>query len=318
MRVGYIGGFWCTNIGNSFYNLGALHLLKDVLGDRNVYFIPDPPQEYWQSNLKNYDLISKLDLDLFVITGPSFNSAFRRVYQNIFSFLSQRKKKIAFLSVGASEYSPEEADDVASFLKDQDVLFTITRDEETYELYRNRIMCPVYNGLCTSMFLNDAVQVPRLDDEYYVMNFSLLHEPMISLNNSKCVIQKKRAFPFFQKQIDGIDVVRPDNSPFSRFGWIKYFRPMTYYSDLPQGYLTIFKNARGVFSDRVHTCAASLILGSKAMYFRTSKRASDGRNNLFSRLKANSIFSNLTALNFSYIESEKKKMKEFLCQVTRL
>jgi hypothetical protein len=39
MKIGYIGGFWATNIGNSFYDLGVLHLLEKLYGKENVYFI---------------------------------------------------------------------------------------------------------------------------------------------------------------------------------------------------------------------------------------------------------------------------------------
>ena len=62
MRIGYIGGHWHTNIGNSFYNIGALHLLKKLYPD-SVYFIPDPAQEYWAKLKNDYKFI-----DLFFKT----------------------------------------------------------------------------------------------------------------------------------------------------------------------------------------------------------------------------------------------------------
>ena len=30
-KVGYVGGFWASNIGNSFYNIGAIHILKKTI-----------------------------------------------------------------------------------------------------------------------------------------------------------------------------------------------------------------------------------------------------------------------------------------------
>jgi len=47
MNIGYIGGFWATNIGNSFYNIGMIQLLTSIHGKENVHFIPDPPQVNW-------------------------------------------------------------------------------------------------------------------------------------------------------------------------------------------------------------------------------------------------------------------------------
>ena len=85
-----------------------------------------------------------------------------------------------------------------------------------------------------------------------------------------------------------------------------------YYSDLPYGYLSILKSANLIFSDRVHTCAAGLILGSSCMYIKGQKRSKDGRNNIFLRLGLPEIYDKPVLLNMPYIESEKIKMKDAL------
>ena len=62
----------------------------------------------------------------------------------------------------------------------------------------------------------------------------------------------------------------------------------------------------------MHTCAAGLILGSSCMYIKGQRRSKDGRNNIFLRLGLHDIFERPVALDMSYIESEKKIMKNEL------
>lgn len=54
--VGYIGGSWASNIGNSFYNLGAIWFLKEIFGEDNVFFIPDSPIINHQKNSSRLSL----------------------------------------------------------------------------------------------------------------------------------------------------------------------------------------------------------------------------------------------------------------------
>ena len=311
MKVGYIGGFWASNIGNSFYNLGALYLLKEVYGKDNVYFIPDPP--CWMWKVKNhYDFISNVDLDLIFISGPCLNYDILDIYKPIFNSFKKNNTKIAFISTGASNYTEDEAKFVKNFLSQYDVQFMSTRDEETYSLYKDCTF-PVYNGLCTSMFLNDAVNVIPMNshEEYNVMNFAFLSEPFIGNIGNTYSVEKRRFFNF-QKTLDGLKVVRTNNDIFTRVKYKLFNRDNIYYSDLPYGYLSILKHSNKVFSDRVHTCAATLIFGGKAMYIKGSKRSHDGRNNLFKRIKADSIYTEPTSLNFEFIKKEKDDMRIFI------
>jgi hypothetical protein len=159
------------------------------------------------------------------------------------------------------------------------------------------------------MFLNDAVNIIPINnnEKYNVSNFSFFHEPFIKKENNSYIVTKRRFFQF-QKKLLNKKIIRPNNSMFSRIKYFLFNRSNIYYSDLPYGYLSIFKHADNVFSDRVHSCAATLILGGKAMYIKGSKRSCDGRNNLFKRIKAESIYKMPTSLNFQYINKEKKKM----------
>ncbi len=315
MKIGYIAGFWATNIGNSFYNLGALYLLKKIFGEQNVFFIPDPPQWLWNVN-NEYDFISKLDLDIVFISGPCLDHRFlKKIYKKIFDNLTKNNTKIVFISAGAGTYSSTEKNDNEDFLNDYKIELIMTRDENTYNLYKNTKI-KTFNGLCTSMFLNNAVNTAPVinKQEYNIFNFSKSDEPIIEKVEHKYVVKKKKFFQKFQNTLDGLKVIRTNNSMFNRFKQIVYDRDNIYYSDLPWGYISILKNANLVFSDRVHTCACALIMGSKAMYVRSSKRSLDGRYSLFNRIGAGDIFDKPISLNFDYINSEKNKMEIFLTE----
>jgi hypothetical protein len=323
MNIGYIGGFWATNIGNSFYNIGMIKLLKSIQGESKVHFVPDPPQVNWASLRGDYNIISKLDIDLYIISGPILGYDLEKIYSKIFDQISKRGGKIAFISAGAVDYSEAEAESVARFLSKHNVPFVFTRDSQTYELYKDRLDAHVYDGLCTSMFLNDAVAPPDINEDYVVTNFPYLHEPVLTKLDKKWVVEKSIFLPR-QEEILGIPVVRLQskgiipNVRFFRTEKLLYSRKSMYYSDLPFGYLSILKSAKLVFSDRVHTCAAGLILGSCCMYIKGQRRSKDGRNNIFLRLGLPDIFDRPVSLDMPYIELEKKKMKDELTQVLRM
>ena len=62
----------------------------------------------------------------------------------------------------------------------------------------------------------------------------------------------------------------------------------------------------------MHSCAAALILGNKAMYIKNAKRSKDGRNKLFKRIGIENIYEKPSTLDFNYINTHKNLMIEFL------
>jgi hypothetical protein len=323
MKVAYVGGFWATNIGNAFYNLGAIHLLEYVFGSNNVFFVPDPPQWYWRTN-NDYPLLENLDIDLCVISGPCLimngRMTIKSVYKSIFDKFKAKGIKLALLSVGSQNNCHKEASAVADFLNHYNISFMSTRDRNTYNLYKNLVSFPIFDGICTSMFLNDTVKiVPLSGDSYTVFNFAKKYEPIICIKKGVVEI-KKRRYLSFQSEFDGNKIVRTNNEPFSKYSVFKFDRKNTYYSDLPYGYLSILKHAKNVFSDRVHSCAATLIMGGTAMYIKGSNRSKDTRNLLLQRIGVgDDIEIRPCKLDMDFILKEKSLLTDFLMsQKTRL
>ena len=89
MKVAYCTGFWCTNIGNGFFSLGVEHVLKKVLGEKNVSVVSDF-QTYTTSYGKRLyvdqnqlEYISALDVDYVVLAGPVISKYFLGLWKDI-------------------------------------------------------------------------------------------------------------------------------------------------------------------------------------------------------------------------------------------
>jgi hypothetical protein len=317
MNIGYVGGFWSTNIGNSFYNIGMLWLLRNIYGEKSVHFVPDPPQVNWSRLNGDYGLIARLEIDLFIISGPILGYGIEKIYSKIFDEITAKGKQIGFVSAGSVRYTEDEAKFVASFLRKYNVKFVFTRDSETYRLYKDKLNAFIYDGLCTSMFLNDAITPPDINEDYVVTNFPYWHEPLLARVGERWLIGRNRGIVLRQQnEVDGLPIVRLQsagsvpNFRFLRTSKLLYTRGNMYYSDLPYGYLSILKSAKFVFSDRVHSCAAGLILGTKCMYIKGQRRSRDNRNSIFLRLGLPDIYDQPVSLDMSYIEFEKNRMRD--------
>ncbi len=162
------------------------------------------------------------------------------------------------------------------------------------------------------MYLNDAVTVPNLTlGNYYVFNFDDHYEPQIHVITMEHILigpHKNK----LQNELNGCKIIRTNNNSID-IGYKKiYSHNDVYHSDIPHGYLPILKGAKVVFSERVHTCAATLILGGTAQYISASKRSYEQRLRIFDRLGAEEIFKRPVNLNLDFVESEKQKMKSAL------
>jgi len=320
MKIALVSGAWSSNIGNAFYNLGGIYLLEK-LNVGEVFFVPETPRwRVYNLTVQDFDLTRYLEVDLIILNGPCFFYRLKEIFEETFNELKKRGVKIGFISAGMMRYTQEEADEVISFLNKFEPAFITTRDSETFNFFNGKVKnCEVYDGICNSMFLNDAVRVPDLNiKDYYIYNFDADHEPIITFEDNIFKITPYRKKTFFSKKrklpqsLNEKRIIRTSNnsidSPIEQI----YFTDNTYHSDLPYGYISIIKNADTVFSERVHTCATALIMGRKAYFIPIASRSHDNRSYLFKRLKVEEIFQKPTQLDMKYIENEKLKLEDFL------
>lgn len=313
-RIGYVSGGWASNIGNAFYNLGMLHALRQVYGDGNVFALPDVAAWVWKVR-RNFDPLRHVEIDLLLLSGPTLAHGIEERYLEVFDAQVARGGRIGFVSAGAGTYTTEERDEVLRFLDRYRgrVACLATRDSDTFALYRNADF-PVHDGICGSMFLDEAVTVPALDHEpYVVFNFPRRLEPSIRMRPDGSVkIRRRLLTRRFQRRLRGMPVVRTQSAPYTRDPKRTFDRPDTFYWDTPEGFLAVYKSAQLVFSERVHTCAATLVLGSSAMYLPTSSRSRDNRRALLRRIGAGDIYDRPVQLNRPFIAGEKVELLRFL------
>lgn len=355
-RAAYAAGGWATNMGNSYYNLGAMHALRRVFGESSVFMVPDLATWIWPTAKGNFEPLFHLDVDILFLSGPTLAHGIARRYARLFDSLTARGVQLGFVSVGAAAYTADERDEVLAFLNRyaKSVRCMATRDSDTYELYRGRVAFPLYDGVCCSMFLNEVQRLPSfIAPPYVVYNFAREFEPHISLladgsvrveqrtdarRPSSLMTRVERALPRrlrraasralrvlgaprtkqedtgYQEHMGEFQVVRTRSESFLRDSEVVFDRPQLFFGDLPEGFLSVYKNASYVFSDRVHTCAATLVLGGRAMYIPGSIRSHDNRRALFRRIGVPDIYDRPVQLGHQFIESEKESLVQFLSQ----
>lgn len=188
-NIGIVGGFWSTNIGNSFFNLGALYVLKKIFPNDNVFLISDQPG-YWTFNKKSVgnpinslDHISRYPLDYLAILGPFLTKNVFKIWGKTLKILREKSKnlKLLFLSVGQMKYDNATYNIAKDFLKEFTPLVMVTRDEEVYNLYKD-VVPNIYNGVDFAFFIPDIFPKIQFNDDkkYIVFNFDKSFEPKIT------------------------------------------------------------------------------------------------------------------------------------------
>lgn len=272
-----------------------------------------PESPLWKGEAKShFDPISRLDVDLVVMNGPCLWNRLDSVCRATFESLYERGVKVGYLSAGMCSYSKQEADWVAEFMEEFPPAFVFTRDRRCYDLLKSRADYPLFNGLCTSMWLPEAHSpLGLVSNDWVVLNFDE-HEPELHFDDdfaARVVRPKTRRFP---SRVHGLEVVRTNNCSID-IGYRKiYNRPATYHSDLPWGYCSILAGAKTVYSERVHTCAAALAYGRAAQFVRLSSRSHEHRSLIFERLGVPEIFERPVTLDHGFMDDEKCKMSSRL------
>jgi hypothetical protein len=317
-RVAYVSGGWASNIGNAYYNLGALCALRLAFGASQVCAVPDVATWVWDVT-GNFEPLQHLRVDLCFLSGPTLASGMAKRYARVFDSLVKNGTRIGLVSAGAASYSEQERDEVLSFLSryGRSIACLATRDSSTYRLYQNADW-PVYDGICTSMFIDEAVRVPDFNLEpYVVFNFPYRFEPSISMDRDRKVVVSDRWLSGrFDTRVAGMPIVRTRSETYSRDRQRVFDRPNMFYADTPEGFLAIYKNAEYVFAERVHTCAATLALGGRAMYVPRTPRAHDQRRTLFERVGAAGIYQGPVSLDRERMAVEKQALVRFLREST--
>ena len=333
----YAGGFWGTNIGNAFFDLGCIHALKTACPDADVRFTLEQPANYWEvkgGNPENaLDYLGAIEADYLVIAGPMISPSFPAYWQRTLDKTMKRGTRLILLSAGCNHYSDNERNIARAFIKKYQPYALVSRDEYTYENFKD-LASKSYNGICCAFFSNDYFKPYKVNlDPYVVFNFDSSYEPLFQpaqgkggfeMFGSKWEYKLKARSRYMEAVSHGIgtaslrkgrcldkyggfNIIRTNHCPHpSRKGSL-YSAPNTFVSDVPFDYLNIYAHAEAVFSDRVHACVPGLAFNRPTMLFNQTLR---GR--IFSRLGLGDICKRPVLLEPAYLASEKKNLLSFM------
>ncbi|MFC1977610.1 polysaccharide pyruvyl transferase family protein [Chloroflexota bacterium] len=328
----YAGGFWATNIGNAFYNLGLLHILQKSNPQADIHLLSDQSGWFWQEGGKNpsndLNYLQYIRPDFLVLAGPLINRQFINIWEPTLKILFNKGVKLALLSVGCMQYDDDEKKVMGEFFSRYPPHILISRDQYTYDNYK-QFAIQAYSGICAAFFMPDAYKPVKTDlENYLVFNFDSITEPEFSIVSSQNNISNSLELNGIQLQtkrkgklnlgsrnypttLNGYKIVRTVHSCIPLFSLARtkllFKKKNTFVSDIPFGYLNLYANTQGTFSDRVHACVATLAYGNPAMLFSESPRS-----HLFDRLNLDEIRDRPVILSKDKLDIEKEKEIDFL------
>lgn len=190
-RVAYVGGYWSTNVGNGFFNLGADYVLKEVFGDQQVSMVFDQSAyiTQWDTAKGNIpwaiDYNAQLDIDYMVLLGPVLSRNFLAIWKDTLIQLHKKGTRYMLLSTGMMKYSQEDIDAISAFFREYPPYVLTSRDRETYRVFGS-FATHAYDGICFAFFVPDAYRPMTTSalGKNLVLNFDKTFEPRITLGES--------------------------------------------------------------------------------------------------------------------------------------
>ena len=333
--VGLFTSVYFNNIGNAFIDYGAEATLKNALPEEykivkfsqcanfaasmgtkfllkeyiiiNWIWVHFMQKFAKKTHDQAYKAIETLDIqspsvifktDYLVVPGCVLTVPFISIYGGILLKKHEEGCKIIFLGASGNYYTDYEIKYVSDFLLKLKPFAIMTRDSVAYQHYKDFAKYS-YNGIDNVFFVNklDIFNVDISMGEYDVIN---LEEPqhkeiekkIIEVhrkNNKKYIISNHKPFPYSKIS--------------------KLVKKGVMISDYPLDYLLLYKNAKNVYSDRVHACIPTLSFGNNATLFSNTPRKA-----LFENVGVKEIKDN-EPLEVIDLEHKQNSQIEFLSQL---
>lgn len=321
MNIVYYGACWPTNIGNAFIDYGSIYTIKKAMPNSKVFFASELPRWLLGATGKDMDnsidMAEIMDIDYVVVSGMTLCDEFIITEGPILKKLNERGVKIIFNGCGGASYTRNEIENFRRFLNSIEPVGFITRDEISYKNFKE-ICQKILNGIDCAFFLSESFIPAKLTiKDFVIFNFDAIEEPKINIENKKILRTNHSFSSVFPNDInlDGIFLEIGINKPRIGLHKRKTLNRILQYkniliSDIPDDYLHLYANASAVYSDRVHTCIATLSFGNMARLYSNTPRSY-----LFDRVGAYDIKDNLTKLNFEKLNTDKKRQIAFLTEI---
>lgn len=187
-KVAFIGGYWSSNIGNAFFNLGAEYVLGQVFGEENVTMVMDQSAYMlqWKTRRGNIpwalDYWAHLCVDFVVLLGPCLSRNFLPIWRDTLNLLRDRGVGYMILSAGMMKCGQDDLRQIKEFFADNPPYVMTTRDSDTYAAFRDAVP-RIYDGICFAFFMPDCYHpIPTDIGPSIVLNFDKIAEPHLSLD----------------------------------------------------------------------------------------------------------------------------------------
>ena len=185
-RIAVLTGYWSTNIGNAFFQIGAQHVLQEALRpiapNAHVFLIGDQPG-YLNVEMGNpansLDYAAHLDVDAIVVMGPYIRPEMEKITADMLRAQHKKGTKIIVLAAGMMQYDKDTIAMSRRLMAECPPAIYTTRDTETFEAMGD-LADHAYDGVDVATFVTDVFPaIPTDLPPYMVMNFDQIPEPAI-------------------------------------------------------------------------------------------------------------------------------------------
>lgn len=183
--IALAAGYWSTNIGNAFFNLGTKYVLENALPGWQVRFVSDMPGywSFWNKSRGNPPTAANvwklITPDYIVLNGPCLTRFLGPIWSDTLEYQLNRGAQLVILSAGQMEYTKEEVSHVREVLRRYRPVLLTSRDRTVYETFGD-LAESAYDGIDTGFFASDYH--PRRqwwEKPYIVSSFDYLPEPRL-------------------------------------------------------------------------------------------------------------------------------------------
>lgn len=321
-KIAVYGGGWRHNVGNAFIQLGCIKSLEQAFPNAKVLLVDNgeqmPPRDFKERLAQRIKkLIPKyfskiflrsrknniqqmrdnmvkipdlIDFDYIVLSGVWLSEKYLKSHKKYLMKSKKEGVKIVLNGVGGSLYTDEEVDEVRKLLEEIDPHVFISRDNTTYENYKDVVGDKKsFDGIDLGFFLSSIKEdysVRSNKEAYSVLCFDKVPVPADAENKGR-VIRTHHSLSGLKKD--------------------PYLKPDTIFSELVNDYLTLYANCQQVRSDRVHACVAALAFGNKAKLDYETPRAE-----LFDVVGGSKVRDKVSSLDMGILSDRKKEQVEIL------
>lgn len=288
-----------SNVGDGWYQFSLYYMFKKLYPEHHVVMGEGPVHRGFRVTNKQQkknilDVMLYEKADIHVISGPFLSVNFFSYYAEKIKRLKERGEQYALISISGTSVSEQVRNEIGFFLKQYPPLFLASRDEETYNNYKE-FVTNSYNGICTAFLVDKNITIDsfKMEKPFFISSFYRELEPTYSLEMGKtCTIENiliehyptmlklpyriSRHLNFKrtqQKEVGGYLIVRTVQNLNTRFNHINFAMPNSFISFNPLRYLEVVKSSEFTISDRVHACAVSLACGKPARFLFETPRA---------------------------------------------